>query len=169
MPPRASTTKGFKRTASVLGERIRQAGESRGFAVSRLLTHWSEVAGAEIAKMAQPVKVSYGRQGFGATLTVLTTGAHAPMLEMEKETLRRRVNAVYGYNAISRIRITQTAPTGFEEGQVVFQAREKHAAQSPPDPAAEAQAAATAAPIADGDLRAALERLGQNVLSKPKQ
>jgi hypothetical protein len=42
------------------------------------------------------------------------------MLEMQKEILRARVNACYGYNAIARIRITQTAPTGFAEGQAAF-------------------------------------------------
>ena len=120
MAPRKSTTRGFKRTASVLSGEIRRAGESRGFAVSRLLTHWAEIAGEEIAAIAQPVKVGYGRGGLGATLTVLTTGAQAPMLEMQKETLRERVNAVYGYNAISRVHITQTAPTGFAEGQAQF-------------------------------------------------
>ncbi|NNK67968.1 MAG: DUF721 domain-containing protein, partial [Rhodobacteraceae bacterium] len=35
--------KGFRRTSSLLGKQIREAGESRGFAVSRLLTHWAEV------------------------------------------------------------------------------------------------------------------------------
>ncbi|MBT8476137.1 MAG: DUF721 domain-containing protein, partial [Alphaproteobacteria bacterium] len=85
--------KGFRRTSSLLGKQIREAGESRGFAVSRLLTHWAEVAGPEIAAIARPVEVSYGRAGIGATLTVLTSGAQAPMLEMQKETLRERVNA----------------------------------------------------------------------------
>jgi len=120
MAARPSTTRGFKRTASVLSDQIRRAGESRGFAVSRLLTHWAEIAGADIAGIARPVNISYGRGGMGATLTVLTTGPQAPMLEMQKDRLREKVNAVYGYNAISRVRITQTAPEGFQEGQAVF-------------------------------------------------
>ncbi len=167
MARRQSTTRGFKRTASVLTERIRRAGESRGFAVSRLLTHWTEIAGPEIAAIARPVNIGYGRGGFGATLTVLTTGAQAPMLEMQKEMLREKVNAVYGYNAISRVRITQTAPTGFAEGQAVFQAPEQKP-EPEPGPETIAQAASTARPIKNDELRAALERLGRNVLSKPK-
>ena len=67
MPPRVSTTKGFKRTATLLGDRIRKAGESRGFAVSRVLTHWAEIVGSDLAQMCRPVEVSYGRGGFGAT------------------------------------------------------------------------------------------------------
>ncbi|SFT99306.1 DUF721 domain-containing protein [Sedimentitalea nanhaiensis] len=167
MARRQSSTRGFTRTASVLSERIRRAGESRGFAVSRILTHWAEIAGPEIAAIARPVNIGYGRGGLGATLTVLTTGAQAPMLEMQKEKLREKVNAVYGYNAISRVRITQTAPTGFAEGQAVFLAQQ---APPPPEPDPEttAQAASAARPIENDELRAALERLGRNVLSKPK-
>lgn len=167
MAQRKSTTRGFKRTASVLGGQIRRAGESRGFAVSRLLTHWAEIAGEDIAAIAQPVKVGYGRGGLGATLTVLTTGAQAPMLEMQKEKLRTRVNAVYGYNAISRIHITQTAPIGFAEGQAQFGHKPKAPAPVIP-PEIVAEAAQTAAGVESKDLRAALERLGRNVLSKKK-
>jgi hypothetical protein len=161
--------RGFKRTSQLLKDRIRRASESRGFAVSRLLTQWEEIVGPDIAGIARPVDVSYGRQGFGATLTVLTTGAQAPMLEMQKETLRERVNAVYGYNAISRIRLTQTAPTGFADGQASFDHRPKSTTPPAPDPAVRADAAKLAAPVSDTSLRDALEALGQNVLSKSKR
>ena len=169
MPKRHSTTRGFKRTAQLVQGRIRRASETRGFAQTRLLTHWPEIVGTDIAAIARPVNVSYGRQGLGATLTVLTTGAQAPMLEMQKEQLRDKVNAVYGYNAIARIRVTQTAPTGFAEGQASFQHRPKPAQQSEPDPKAQARAADLTAPIGDTSLRTALEALGRNVLSKTKR
>jgi hypothetical protein len=167
MQRKASTTYGFTRAASLLQARIRKAGEARGFAVSRLLTHWAEIAGEDIAAIARPVKVSYGREGFGATLTILTTGAQAPMLEMQKERLREKVNAAYGYNAISRLRITQTAPTGFAEGQAAF-APAPPRVPAPPDPQVQASARDLAAPVSDEGLRAALEALGRNVLSKHK-
>jgi hypothetical protein len=89
------------------------------------------------------------------------------MLEMQKERLREKVNAVYGYNAISRVRITQTAPTGFAEGQAMF-TPQKAVAKKAPDPTTLADAAQVARPIENADLRAALERLGCNVLSKSK-
>lgn len=168
MTQRKATTRGFTRTSSLLQKRIRRASESRGFAESRVLTHWAEIVGADLAAIARPVNVSYGRQGLGASLTVLTTGAQAPMLEMQKEKLREKVNAVYGYNAISRVRITQTAPTGFADGQVSFDHGPKPAKSAAPDPAVRARAAQMAAPVGDNSLRSALEALGQNILSKPK-
>lgn len=168
MASRKPTTSGFKRTASLLQPSIRRASESRGFAQSRLLTHWPEVAGAEIAAISRPVEVSYGRQGMGATLTLLTTGAQAPMLEMQKEKLRARVNAIYGYNAISRIRITQTAASGFAEGQAHFTHRRAVAEPEPPAPETVQAAARLTAPVADEALRAALDSLARNVLTRSR-
>lgn len=168
MAARRASTKGFKRTASLLSDRIRKASESRGFAQSKLLTHWAEIAGADVAAIARPVEVSYGRGGMGATLTLLTTGANAPMLEMHKEQLRTKVNGIYGFNAISRIRITQTASTGFAEGKVDFAHTPKPTKAKEHDPKIKARAAETAHEVADEGLRAALERLGANIMA-PKQ
>lgn len=159
--------RGFERTSSLLTTRIRKAGEARGFAVMRLLTHWAEIVGEDVARTARPVDVKYGREGFGATLTLLTTGAQAPMLEMQKEKLRERINAVYGYAAISRVRITQTAPSGFSEGAVAFTPAPETDPE-PPDPGIRTRARDAAAKVQDAGLREALEALGQNILSRQK-
>ena len=166
MPRHTGTTYGFKRTATLVEKRIRSASATRGFSESRLLTHWHDIVGDKLAGMARPVDVSFGRGSMGATLTVLTTGAQAPMLEMQKEDLRARVNATYGYNAISRIRITQTAPTGFAEGRVSF---DRASAPETKAPSAEirARAADARSDVADEGLAKALERLALNVYSKP--
>lgn len=166
MPARRSSTKGFKRTDALLSGQIRRATETRGFAQSRLLTQWTEIAGSSVAAIARPVDIKYGRGGMGATLTLLTTGAHAPMLEMQKDQLRQKVNAVYGYNAISRVRVTQTAATGFAEGQVAFEHRPSGDAPSKDDPAIRNRAAAQARAVENTELRDALEKLGQNILIK---
>jgi len=167
-----STTKGFARTSKLLQRPIAKASESRGFAQSRVLTHWAEIAGEDVAAIARPVDISYARGGkgggMGATLTLLTTGAQAPMLEMQKDQIRERVNQVYGYSAIARIRITQTAPTGFADGAVAF----GHAPRVKPpvtDPEIIRAAQATAQPVTDDGLRSALETLGRNILSKTKR
>ena len=162
---RYSTTKGFKNASALLSRQIRDVGETRGFAVSRVLTHWAEIAGPEIAAHTRPVEVKYGRQGLGATLTVLTTGAYAPMIEMQKDRLRERVNACYGYAAVSAIRVTQTAATGFAEGRAQFTPAPK-AEPASPSPAASRDAREMAAPVANDALRVALADLGANILTK---
>ena len=154
----------FKRTATILQSRIREVSEGRGFAQSRVLTHWLEIVGADIAEITRPVEVSYGRDGMGATLSILTIGAHAPMIEMQKEAIRIKVNAVYGYNAIARVRITQTAPVGFSDGKVEFRAKPK--SKPTLSPTVQQQAQETANTVTDQNLRRALEELGRNVLTK---
>ncbi len=166
LPSAHRRIRGFEATSGLLKDQIRKVGESRGFAIARLLTHWPEIAGEDMARITRPVKVGYGREGMGASLTLLTTGPNAPIIEMQKEKLRERVNAVYGYAAISRILITQTAATGFAEGQAEFSHKPK--APPAPDPTILAEAARTAAPIQNDDLRQALERLGQNILNRRK-
>jgi len=146
--------RGFEPAFGLMKDTVRAAGESRGFAVARLLTHWAEVAGEEMARKTRPVKIGYGKGGMGATLTLLVRAAEAPMVQMALPVLKERVNAVYGYAAISHIHLTQTAATGFAEGQAEFTPAPKAAKQ--PDPATTAKARTTAEGIADPGLRGAL-------------
>ncbi len=118
----ARRLRGFEPASSLVTDRIRTAGEKRGFAVARLLTHWAEIAGDATPRVARPVRIGYGRDGMGATLTLLTTGAAAPMVQMQLPQLRDRVNACYGYSAISRIHLTQTAAIGLCRGAGGFRA-----------------------------------------------
>ena len=161
-PPRRS--RGFRQASSLLASQIRHAAEGRGFAVARLLTHWAEVVGADVAARARPIKIGHSRGGMGATLTLLTIGPYAPLLEMQLPTIRDRVNACYGYNAISRITLTQTAPTGFAEGQASFDYAPK--ARPVPDAETRRAAEALAADITDPALHAAVARLAALKLSR---
>ena len=158
--------KSSRRVSTLVERDIRRMGEKRGFSETRLLTHWAEIAGADIAAICRPVKVGFPRGGFGAVLTLLTTGAQAPMLAMRLPQLREKVNACYGYAAISRIDITQTAPTGFAEGQAEFAPKPK--ARTEPSPETVARAAETARDVGDAGLRLSLERLAMNIISKQR-
>ncbi|TJZ87957.1 DUF721 domain-containing protein [Paracoccus hibiscisoli] len=157
-------SRGFQAAATLLADRVQKAAEGRGFAVTRLLTHWAEIAGPQLAAVTRPVKISHARSGFGATLTLLTTGPMAPMVEMQLPQLRDRVNACYGYNAVSRITLTQTAASGFAEGHAAF----SHAPRAPkaPDPAVVAQAQGVAAQFSDPTLAQAMAQLALNVASR---
>lgn len=164
--PRKRFARGFVQTGGILNLHIRKATEKRGFLETRLLTQWAEIAGASTAATCRPVKVSYGRDGFGATLTLLTNGANAPLLQAQLPKIRERVNACYGYAAISRIRLTQTAETGFAEAQAAFTSRPTTGTAKPrieklPEPVQKSVSA-----ISSDPLRSALEVLGKNILSR---
>lgn len=156
-------------TGGILQSHIRKASEKRGFVETRLLTHWREIVGAETAAMARPIKVAYGRKGFGATLTLLTNGANAPILQAESAKIRERVNACYGYAAISLIRITQTSETGFADAQTPYDPPSGPCPGQQRDPRDIARitsaVSGTVSGVKNDSLRSALEVLGQNILS----
>ncbi|MCF6272725.1 MAG: DciA family protein [Rhodobacteraceae bacterium] len=158
--------RGFTHAAALVETRIQKTGGARGFAQMRLLTHWNEIAGAEIARISRPLKISYARQGLGARLTLLAKPAHAPELQMQLPRLKERVNASYGYRAIADIRITQSGDhAGFAEPQHAF----KHDQPAPELPAKQAKAlAGQVADVEDQKLRALLESLGKNIMLTSK-
>ena len=164
--------RGFEPAFGLMKEPVRLAGETRGFAVARLLTHWAEVAGEDMARKTRPVKIGYGKAGLGATLTLLVKGADAPMVQMALPVLQERVNAVYGYAAVHHIHLTQTAATGFAEGQADFAPaphkgpHKDSRTEAPADPALVAKAHAATKAVTDPSLRSALELLAQNILTR---
>lgn len=158
--------RGFVAAATLLGDRVQKAAEGRGFAVTRLLTHWPEIAGEQLARNTRPVRISHSRGGFGATLTLLTSGPAALMVEMQLPQLRDRVNACYGYNAIQKIILTQTAASGFSEGQAVFAPAPTQARE--PDAGERQQAQAVAAQFEDSQLAEAMAQMALNLSSRKK-
>ncbi len=164
--PQRRYSRGFTQAGGLVGARIQKTGAARGFAQMRLLTHWEEIVGVEIARIAKPQKVSYARQGFGAKLTLLAKPAHAPELQMQLPRIKERVNASYGYSAIADIRITQSGGAmGFAEPESSF-AHDHPAPGLPPAQAKKLQA--EVAGVKDETLRALLESLGQNILLTSK-
>ena len=168
-PPRRRM-RGFEPAAALVAPDLRRAAEKRGFAVARLLTDWPEIVGPETAAHTRPVKVTHGK-GMGATLTVLTDGAHAPLVQMQLPRLRERVNAVYGFNAISRIVITQTAAQGFAEGQAQFRPAPPPQPLTPaPEVVARAEEVAARfddPKLADSMRRLALARASRDTRKRP--
>ena len=154
----------FKKASVLLKKNIQKASESRGFAQSRVLTHWSEIVGEEISSVSIPTKVSYKTDGLGATLTILTSGSSGPILEMQKEFIRTKVNAVYGYNAVQKIKITQSSPLALirknENPNRIISKKNK--------PKVEISTSLEKAvnEIDDKNLRQALEELAINVFTK---
>ncbi len=154
--------RGFERVSSLLQREFRTVGQKSGFAVARLLTHWTEIVGADVASIARPVSVSYSKGKLGATLTLLTPGPQAPILSMKLEFIRERVNACYGYSAISNISITQISPADFETDAPT----DEQSRELTPDPFTRDRVRKAVADVSDDGLRHALELLGESVLTK---
>jgi hypothetical protein len=128
------------------------------------LTHWGEIVGEDISSVSIPTKVSYRTDGLGATLTILTSGSNAPILEMQKEFIRNKINAVYGYNAVHKIKITQSSPIALigknEDSKIIMSKKNKIDGEISPD------LEKAVNEIDDKNLRQGLEELAINVFTK---
>ena len=163
--PAKRQARGFLAASACARRAVGEAAAGRGFAEPQVLTRWSEIVGAHLAGLCLPVKVAYARdRSLGATLVIHAEGARAPEVEHLIPRILERVNQFYGYRAVSRVKLTQTAPApGFAEPRPGF-ARPETAAH--PSPAEERRAAELAASIEDETLRAALTRMGAHVLAR---
>ena len=167
-PETARRRKGFEHAAATARGAVDRIAGKQGFAEANVLLNWPAIAGAELAATCQPVRVTYGAQRtLGATLIVQASSARAPEIEMKGPIIVERVNQYYGYRAISRLKVTQStgfSPTpGFSEVQAAFTGPD-----GTPTPAEEARAAEMAADIQSPGLRAALGRMGANVLARDR-
>ena len=160
---------GFKRASELLKRRISKASEGRGFSETRLLTHWSTFVGIGLAEKTYPVKISFASGGLGATLTILTTGPYALELEMLKHQIKEKVNAAYGYNAVARIKITQTAETGFELAKLCGTTKEQDWNANLANVRNNVKASVQVEGVEDKVLREALAELEEKVLTKSNE
>src|ERR1700735_5916982 len=104
-PPRR-----YNRTG-VVGPETTMAGATAflraGFHDPTLVLRWREIAGPEVARLAQPLKFSDGPSG--GTLTLRATPGAALFLAHEKRPLCDRINAYLGRPAVTQLKFSQGA------------------------------------------------------------
>jgi hypothetical protein len=76
-----------------------------GFSDPTLVLHWPEIAGADVAKIAAPIKLAEGPQG--GVLTLKAEPGAALFLQHESRPLLERINGYLGRHAVARLRIVQ--------------------------------------------------------------
>lgn len=118
------------------------------------MTEWQEIVGTALAGGSAPEKLSPGRDGKGGTLDIRVDSALALELQHLQPQIIERVNAYFGYGAVERIRLRQ--------GPLPRPPVRRRASPTA-SPAAAEEVAETVAPVADPELRAALDRLGRAI------
>ncbi|HBH26165.1 MAG TPA: hypothetical protein DDX54_02030, partial [Rhodospirillaceae bacterium] len=81
---------------------------SRKFvALGRVLRHWEDIVGADLAAKAQPVRLTYrrtkGKDKPTATLHIATTPAQSTALHYQSGVILERINQVFGERWIARL------------------------------------------------------------------
>lgn len=102
---------GLKSVQEFLPAVAKPAFERYGFSSAEILTNWAAYAGADIASYTAPERLKWPRTGehanTGATLVLRVGGARALELQHKIPQLLERVNAAFGYRAVTTIRILQ--------------------------------------------------------------
>ena len=145
----------------LLGGVFSDAFARQGFASRELVTRWAEIAGSEIAKFSEPLKIQWPRPVEGqnqvpATLILRVEGPMALEIQHSSDAILQRVNRFFGWNAIGKIALRQ-APLS----------RPKVRKTIPPiEPTAIAEIAKSLGSVEDDELREALARLGATIKRK---
>lgn len=139
----------------LLSDVFSDAYAKQGFAARELVTRWPEIAGADIAACAEPLKMQWPRQVTGqpqepATLVLRVEGPMALEIQHRSDVILERVNRFFGWHAVGRIALRQ-AP---------LSRRDRPKRARPPDPASVKRIADTLSAVEDEGLKDALARLG---------
>ena len=97
-----------------MNQLTQQSFERKGFSQAKLITNWNEIIGLDFCKFTKPLKISFPKNELGATLTIEIDGAFGPELDMQKEMIKEKVNRIYGYKAVAKIKFKVSSHLGYE-------------------------------------------------------
>src|SRR6478735_9147497 len=142
----------------LLSDVFSDAYAKQGFAARELVTRWAEIAGAEVARHAEPLKIQWPRPVEGqpqepATLVLRVEGPAALEIQHKADVILERVNRFFGWSAVGRLALRQ-AP---------LSRRNRPKPSRTPDAKTVAAVEKTLAAVEDDELRAALARLGASI------
>ncbi len=131
----------------------------RGFAQATLIRAWSSIVGEAFARISVPEKISYppNRRSGGVLHLRVERGA-ALALQHEEPRLIERINATFGYAAISRIAIRQ--------GPLPNNRRRRRLDLGEASPEERARISESVSGIRSGPLRNALANLGSSIAAR---
>jgi len=131
-----------------------------------LLQSWEDIVGAAIGSSSRPLRILWPRRlheddPFSpATLIIACEGFAALQIQHETGEIISRVNGFLGFSAIGRIKIEQKPPA------IDFKRRPKRLPALAPSEERRIDKATDG--IEDDALRAALARLGKNILAEKR-
>jgi len=136
---------------------IKQLDAKFGQGPGLLQARWREIVGDQLARHTEPVKLIKARTG-GSTLELKVAGPAAALIQHQAPEIMARVNMLLGSGEVTRLRIVQGVLKKPDA------APPRRRSKAPLDAAAEQQLAEGLAAQPDSPLKAALLKLGREVL-----
>lgn len=101
-PPRRNWTEPVARSAGAIGSDLFA---KAGFRDPTLVLRWAEIAGPEVARLSQPVRLSSGPSG--GVLTLKAEPGASLFLQHESRELCARINRYLGAETVTRLKFVQ--------------------------------------------------------------
>ena len=154
-------SKGARNIAALLPRELRDNFGRRGFSQREILTRWPDIVGPELAAECSPEKLLFDRtSNREGTLHLRVSGVSALEIQHQQPLILERINAFYGYRAVARVVLKQAplppVATAVQPSPVGLSDIEQESVD---------QATGN---LANNDLRQALARLGQSIISDHK-
>ena len=170
----AKRTRPTRRTAPPAGKALAgliKALDARfGQGPGALQARWKDIVGETLAARTEPVKLSKPRAASGsptpsAVLELRVDGAAATLIQHQAADIIARVNLFLGQGTVGKLRIVQgPVKARINAPALASSAVKARRRLAPLDAAAEAELQVGLAKASDGPLKAALTRLGREVL-----
>ena len=98
----------MRRLSTMIEPMIAPSAKERGFAISRLISHWREIVG-DISEWCRPADIhfTHGSRNNG-TLKLKITSGRGPQAQAISGQIMDSVNAAFGYQAVDRIILVQS-------------------------------------------------------------
>ncbi len=140
---------------------------SRKFvSLSRILSHWDDIMGPEMAGKTQPVKVRYrkpkdAKSNPQATLDIAVSSADSVALHYQVELILERINQVFGERWITGLRFVHQPSNTDRPDDIPLPKRQLNKGE-------QERLESILLGVQDDNLRKQLEKLGQAVLRKSR-
>lgn len=99
--------KQMTRLSKLVDPMIEPSARARGFVLSRLISEWQQIVG-DMATWCQPVEMKFSKgETINGSLKLAIASGRGPEASLQTQNIISRVNAAFGYAAISRITLVQ--------------------------------------------------------------
>lgn len=146
---------------------VRQLLGKNGTMQLELMTNWEEIIGKSLAEYTMVQKISFNKdeRTNGTLFLSVLGGAFALEIENKKTIILRKINAFFGYEAINKIKIKQTADAeNFLLNKNVYDKPKKNLVSTEQ----KSYITELTEGVKNENLRSKLERIGCEILNNKK-
>ena len=121
---------GFKPLKEIFEDKARKGAEQKGIIDHKIISHWDEVVGTDLARICYPERVSHVNwKNKGSMLVLKVPKGYVQIVQMQREQIIESVNNAFGFGAIKGILIEHTTFSDFKSEKASKVKKQPTAAQ----------------------------------------